>query len=115
MREIPESTELVACCGLYCGACKAYLKERCDGCRKNVKATWCHVRSCCLDKHLSSCAECTEHTDPRDCRKFHSVFSILIGFVLRSDRPACIDQIKRIGTAGHAKTMAAQGIHAIRK
>ncbi len=39
MRTIQEDVELVAHCGLYCGACKAYLKEKCDGCHRNP-APW---------------------------------------------------------------------------
>ena len=51
--------ELVARCGLYCGACGSYLKGRCPGCRENVKATWCKVRACCGEHSYASCADCT--------------------------------------------------------
>ena len=37
MKEIKENVGLVAYCGLYCGACKAYLKEKCSGCLNNEK------------------------------------------------------------------------------
>lgn len=39
----------------------------------------------------------------------------LVGFVLRSDRAACIDQIKRLGLEGHATTMAAARSQTIRR
>ena len=29
MREMVSNPDLAACCGLYCGACKSYLKGRC--------------------------------------------------------------------------------------
>jgi phage FluMu protein Com len=38
MKQIVSSPELIALCGLYCGACKAYLSDKCPGCRENNKA-----------------------------------------------------------------------------
>ena len=57
MKEIVSSPDLVAYCGLYCGACKRYRMEKCPGCRENEKAAWCKVRACCRGNHYSSCAE----------------------------------------------------------
>ena len=59
MKTITSNTELVAYCGLYCGACGAYLKEKCPGCHQNEKATWCEVRYCCVEHKYSTCAECS--------------------------------------------------------
>ena len=106
MREIVASPDLVAYCGLYCGACKSYLNGRCDGCHKNDGATWCRVRTCCREGGLSSCAACTEHPEPRRCAKFHNFITRLFALVFRSDRPACIAQIRRLGLGGHADAMA---------
>lgn len=105
MRAIQEDAELVAYCGLYCGACKAYLKEKCAGCHKNDRASWCKVRSCCIEQGITSCAACQEFPDPKDCGKFNNPVSRIFGFVFRSDRAACIRQIKELGLAGHAKRM----------
>lgn len=115
MKDIISNTDLVAYCGLYCGACSRYLKDSCPGCHANEKATWCKVRSCCMEHHYSSCAECTEFGDARACKKFNNPISKVIGFVLRSDRPACITQIKSLGIQGHADTMTKQKIHAIKR
>ena len=41
MKEIVADTNLIGYCGLYCGACKRYLKDKCPGCHKNEKAAWC--------------------------------------------------------------------------
>ena len=60
MKEIVSDPKLVAFCGLYCGACRAYLKDRCPGCHDHEKASWCKVRICCLEAGYSSCADCTE-------------------------------------------------------
>jgi hypothetical protein len=115
MREIPDRVELVACCGLYCGACRAYLRKKCDGCLTNERAAWCKIRKCCLENHLSSCAECAEVADPRRCQKFTNLISKLFAFVFRSDRAACIDQIRRLGRLEHAKSMASQKLQSIRR
>ena len=115
MQEIQASTELVAYCGLYCGACKSSLKARCQGCGGNQKASWCKIRSCCIEKSISSCAECTEYPSPNDCKKFNNFIARLFGLVFKSDRAACIDQIRTVGLEGHAMRMAEQGIHTIRR
>ncbi len=115
MREIAASPELVAYCGLYCGACGAYLKERCDGCHKNEKASWCRIRSCCNGNGILSCASCSDYANPRECKKFNNIMSKLFGLVFRSDRAACIDQIKKMGIDGHAAKMAGLKMQAIKR
>ncbi len=114
MNEIVANPKLVAFCGLYCGACKRYIKGGCPGCHENEKATWCKIRKCCLENEYSSCAVCEEFDDPRGCGKFHNFFSKLIGWLLRSDRRACVLQIKELGLEGHAKAMAELGRSSIK-
>jgi len=106
MREVVSDPKLVAYCGLYCGACGSYLRERCPGCHDNVKAKWCKVRTCCIEHNFTSCAECTEYPDPKACKDFNNFFSKLFGLVLRSDRAACVAQVRRLGVQGHAEEMA---------
>ena len=108
MKEVVADTRLVALCGLFCGACKRYLRGGCPGCVENLKATWCKIRTCCLDAKYSSCAECRDFADPADCKKFDNLFSRVIGFLLRSDRRACIMQVKECGLQTHAERMAAK-------
>ncbi len=115
MKGIVINADLVARCGLYCGACKAYLQAKCPGCRENAKATWCKVRACCIEKNIETCAACDECSDPRTCGKFNNVISRLFGLVFRSDRAACIDQIRRVGVEGHARNMAESGRHSIKR
>ena len=98
--------ELVAYCGLYCGACRSYLKGRCQGCHKNDKASWCKVRSCCREHSFSSCADCKEHVDPASCKHFNNLFAKLFGVVFNSDRKACIVHIREKGIDEHAAFMA---------
>jgi len=115
MEEMASNIELVAYCGLYCGACGAYRKKRCPGCHENRKASWCAVRTCCMTSGYSSCAECREFDTPQECRKYNNFISKLFGFVFRSDRAACITQIKKIGIQGHADTMAKEKKQTIKK
>jgi hypothetical protein len=106
MKDVASSKDLVAYCGLYCGACRAYLKGRCPGCHENVKAKWCKIRSCCGEHAYATCADCKEFTDPNACSRFHSLFSTVIGFVLNSNRQACVLKIRELGLDGFASFMA---------
>ncbi len=115
MKEIISNPELVAYCGFYCGACKSYLKDKCPGCHENRKASWCKVRTCCIDSKYTTCADCKQITDPLDCGKYNNFMSKIFGMVFRSDRAACIRQIREIGLQGHAESMAQQKQHSIKR
>jgi len=115
MKEIVSDPKLVAYCGLYCGACRSYLNEKCAGCHDNQKATWCKIRSCNIENGYSSCAECLQFANPMECKKFNNFVSKLFGLVFRSDRAACIAQIKEAGIQGHAGRMAELKIQSIKK
>ena len=115
MKEIREDIELVAYCGLYCGACGSYLKEKCNGCNKNEKATWCKIRLCCKAKGIATCAECIEYANPKDCRKFNNIISKIFVLIFNSDRAACIAQIKKSGISEHVKIMTELKSQTIKK
>jgi len=104
MKEVETNTNLIAACGLYCGACKAYLKNRCPGCRLHKKADkWCKVKLCCRDNTFTSCADCQKYNDLHDCKKFNNIFSKIFAFIFGSNRKWCIDRIRQIGYEGYAK------------
>ena len=115
MKEIVSNPDLVAYCGLYCGACGSYLKERCPGCHENTKAGWCRIRVCCAENEYLSCADCTEFDSPEDCKKFSNLMAKLFSLFFRSDRLACIRQIKELGIQGHADNMTANRRQSIKK
>jgi len=115
MKEIKANKELVALCGLYCGACKKYLNEKCPGCHENSKASWCKIRTCCLENNYLSCADCKEFTNPNDCKKFNNFMAKLFSLIFKSDRAGCIEQIGKIGIEGHAKKMAELKIPSLKK
>jgi hypothetical protein len=106
MRQITNDASLIAFCGLYCGACGAYLREKCLGCRENTKAGWCKIRLCCGENKYKSCADCTGFKDVDDCGKFNNIISRVFGFVFRSNRKACIEQIRSKGLKAHAEIMS---------
>lgn len=111
-KEIIADKSLVAFCGLYCGACRSYVSGKCPGCKENVKATWCKVRTCGIENNFQSCADCSTIT-LKDCKKYNSFISKAFGFIFNSDRAACIDQIKELGYNGFAMEMAGSKKHTI--
>ncbi len=115
MKEIVSDPALVANCGLYCGGCPRYLKDKCPGCRENQKAKWCKLRTCCIENKYGSCADCTEFEDPMACRKFNNFMSKIFGFIFRSDRAACIRQIRDVGIEAHADRMSEMKTHSIKR
>ncbi len=108
MKQISADQNTIAYCGLYCGACKRFLAEKCPGCQKNEKAPWCKVRQCCMENNYLSCTDCKLVDDPSDCRKFNNFMSKFFGFIFRSNRRACIDLISEKGYPKYAEFMAEQ-------
>ena len=115
MKEVTTNKALIAFCGLYCGACKSYLKDKCPGCKDNVKATWCTVRACNLEHNYNSCADCKEYPNANECKKFNNPISKIFGFVFRSDRNACIEMIKQKGYDNFVSYMAENKLQSIRR
>jgi len=106
MKEIVADTKMIAYCGLYCGACKSYLKGSCPGCAENKKATWCKIRSCNIEHGYASCADCNEFKNVMECKKFNNFIGRMFGVVFNSDRSACINMIKGKGYESYANFMA---------
>ncbi len=113
MKDVTVNPELVAYCGLYCGACRSFLKGRCAGCHDNERASWCKVRSCCTEGSYATCADCKEFTDPSECRKFHNFFSKLMSVVFNSNRRACVEKIRELGVEGYAAHMAERKLQSL--
>jgi hypothetical protein len=112
---IPAKSELIAACGLYCGACHRYKKGKCPGCAENVKATWCKIRTCTKEKGYHTCAECTEFADVQACRKFNNIFAKIFALIFKSDRPASVKLISAIGVDAYAREMAEKGVSVLKR
>ena len=98
-------TKQIAYCGLYCGACHKFLKGKCPGCHNNEKAGWCKVRKCCMQKKISSCADCDEYANAKECKMHNNFFGKVFAVLFNSDRYACLDLIKAEGYENFAKFM----------
>jgi hypothetical protein len=57
-REIGE-VELVPPCGMYCGSCKFYLAEKCEGCKK-IRKEICPIWKCAEERGVRFCGECQD-------------------------------------------------------
>lgn len=98
----------IAACGLYCGACPKFTKGKCPGCRAYEKATWCGVRSCCIEHGWQSCADCTL-MPLGECKKFNNFIAKVFAVVFRSDRHGCIARIREVGAEAFAAEMKLAG------
>lgn len=96
------NTNLVSYCGFYCGACPKYIKNQCEGCKgESVKCgigyKACKVRTCCIEKQISTCAECNEYDSVKNCT-IYNPFMIKVGqFLTRTRRRKGIEMIKKNG------------------
>lgn len=111
---ITANPEMIAFCGLYCGSCGSFLKGKCPGCRESAKNTWCAIKKCCTENNFKTCADCNISA-VRECKKYNSLISKVIGLVLNSDRAACIERIKEKGTDAFATEMATNRMQTIKR
>jgi len=90
--------KIVAYCGLICSDCGAFKKLKCQGCHSDKPIFKnCPVKKCAMDKNYSTCAECGEFEDLKQCRKLNNFVSKLMGFVFRTDRIGNLKRIREIG------------------
>ena len=104
----------VAGCGLYCGACRKFVKGQCPGCWENKKADWCKIRACNIEHNYKSCADCTISSID-ECKKFNNFIGKVFSILFRSDRPACIRRIQAIGYDAFAREMHAKKQQTIKR
>ncbi len=93
-----DTATIIACCGLVCSKCGMFLKQKCHGCLgdKPMFAT-CPIKPCNKEKKYSTCAQCKEYKDLKDCKKLYNWISRIIGFVFRTNRIANLNRIRKIG------------------
>lgn len=101
--EIKADPSNIAACGLYCGACRKFLKGTCPGCHENKKASWCKIRQCCQEKKYATCAECDINV--KACKTHSNLIGKIFAFLFNSDRAACIQYIKKNGANAFAEEM----------
>lgn len=107
-KTIRADKELIAYCGLYCGACPRFIKGKCAGCRESEKLSWCKIRDCNRDHGYHDCSDCTQ-MDFSDCKLNHNLMASFFGLIFNSDRDACVAKIREVGKEGYAGYMAENG------
>ena len=106
---------LIAYCGLYCGSCGAYKKNKCPGCSKNEKATWCAVRTCCISGSTVNCSSCKEFDDLRKCKKLNNFISKIFGLIFNSDRIKTLQRVRELGPSEYAKYMSENDLQHLKR
>lgn len=113
MKNIESDKQLIASCGLYCGACRKFLSEKCPGCHLNEKASWCGIRTCVHQQGFHSCAECIK--DVTGCKTYSNFIGKIFAFLFRSDRPAFIRYIREHGEEAFADEMTRRKCQTMKK
>jgi hypothetical protein len=103
-KEINKDENLIAHCGLYCGACPSFKSGKCEGCRGTsskcaVLYKQCKVRPCCADNGFFTCADCTIYASTKECKKYNPLLLKIASWVESSDRSKAIEMIKTKGRA----------------
>jgi len=103
-KQINKDENLIAYCGLYCGACPHYTSGKCDGCRGNsaksaVVYKACQVKPCCAENEFFTCADCTIYASTNECKKYNPLLLKIASWVESSDRSKAIEMIKTKGRA----------------
>ena len=116
MKEMTINPQQIAACGLYCGACKKFLKEQCAGCQPSEEDNpglgqpltkgfqRCKIRKCCQEKGFHTCAVCDK--DVKECKIHNNFVGKIFAFLFNSDRAACIRYIRENGEDAFAEKMA---------
>ncbi len=107
MKDIVADASLVTKCGLYCGACKAYLKGKCEGCAETLKKAKCKIRNCCVEHNYTTCADCETYTDTSKCKKMNGGIDRFFSLIFRYDRAAGIQMVRKQGAEAFAEKMTA--------
>jgi hypothetical protein len=102
--QVTDKEQLIAYCGLYCGACPSFTSGKCDGCRSNsaksaVRYKQCQVKLCCAENGFFTCADCTIYASTKDCKKYNPLLLRIASRIEGSDRSKAIEMIKAKGRA----------------
>lgn len=69
----------------------------------------CKVKKCCIDRQFSTCAECNEFANLRECRNLHNLISRIFGFIFRTNRIGNLNRIRELGIDQFTKEVTAEG------
>jgi hypothetical protein len=108
----PDPGAHVSACGLFCTNCGKFKAGKCKGCQVAPAFECCPVRTCCEQRIITTCAQCTDFAAPRsyrECPKVNSFIARVISFFTRSDRPAALALLRDMGLEGYLAEKRASG------
>ena len=89
---------VLAYCGLVCSECGAFTKGKCQGCHSDKPMNpGCKVKPCSQEKNCTTCANCGDFEDLKECKKLNNFISKIFAFVFRSDRIGNLNRIREVG------------------
>jgi hypothetical protein len=97
---MPQDTRdlILAYCGLVCSECGMFLKGRCQGCHSDKPMYRnCKVKRCAEARKYTTCADCADFQNLKECRKLYNLLSRLFGLVFRTNRIANLNRIREVG------------------
>lgn len=110
MSESNKQEMIIAYCGLCCTNCGMYQKKKCLGCHSDKPMNRnCQMKACAAARGFVTCAECSDFTDLKDCKKLYNIISRFFGFIFRSDRIGSLNSIREIGLEGFKEKKRADG------
>jgi len=89
----PPTDEHIAACGLFCTNCGKFKSGKCQGCQIAPGFQRCSIRRCCIEKGITTCADCDEFPAPRsyrECRKINNFIAKVFALIFQSNRPAAL-------------------------
>ena len=113
MKTIAPDNKNIAACGLYCGACRKFLAEKCSDVNQIKKQLG--VKSAHVAKKTSLILVLNAPHDVRECKLFSNWISKVFAFLFNSDRSACISYIKEQGEQAFAEEMTKRKCQTIRR
>jgi len=88
----------VAYCGLACSNCGMYLKGKCQGCHSDKPMNRnCKMKACASERQYTTCADCTEFSNLKVCRKLNNLVANFFGFIFRTNRIGNLIRIRDVG------------------
>jgi hypothetical protein len=98
---------VIAYCGLVCTNCGAYRRRKCAGCFSDKPMFRnCPVKKCAGEKHLTTCADCGEYKDLKQCKKLNSFVAKVFQVVFRSNRIGNLERIRKDGLELFKKSLS---------
>ena len=89
---------VIAYCGLICSQCGAFKKQRCLGCHSDRPMNRrCKVKKCAMEKGITTCGQCDQFDDLKDCVKLNNFTSKFFGLIFKSDRIGNLNRIRQHG------------------